>query len=474
MDSDRKTEQVKDMYPIKYFRRRRKQIIEAKDSKEMKQKAKTKEDEHVEFSVYLLQTLLLHLRLLDEEQMIENETEAKIHGISISDLRVKEAVYSKDERVYCDNCKTSIFDYHRSCTLCTFDLCLICCRELRNGQLLGEEVINERVNQTESNIVAKPVVREWSRFGWHAESNGRIPCPKVSDEYNHGFLELRSVLGQNFITDLLCKANELAQRHELGTLDNCCTCSRLDKKTDVRYHEPVIVSHAIDSASGLSWEPSVMSRALCQIAESRHPQHLDMKAIDCLDLCEVNVLTHIAEVKLEVTGIENLKEKQLEQDQGDGSDGAVWDIFQRQDVPKLQEYLRKHFREFRHIHCRPLKQVRQYLLYMDNASAEVKYFLVGIEPWTFIQKLGEAVFIPAGCPHQVRNLKLCNKVAMDFVSPESVGVCFGLTEEFRTLPINHGCAEDKLEVKMMTIYAMQDVIRKLERTRLADKGSVKV
>jgi len=48
---------------------------------EMKQKAKTKEDEHVEFSVYLLQTLLPHLRLLNEEQMIENETEAKIQGI---------------------------------------------------------------------------------------------------------------------------------------------------------------------------------------------------------------------------------------------------------------------------------------------------------------------------------------------------------------------------------------------------------
>ncbi|MCI12593.1 lysine-specific demethylase 3B, partial [Trifolium medium] len=28
----------------------------------------------------------------------------------------------------------------------------------------------------------------------------------------------------------------------------------------------------------------------------------------------------------------------------------------------------------------------------------------GIEPWTFTQKLGDAVFIPAGCPHQVRNL----------------------------------------------------------------------
>ncbi|KAK9140115.1 hypothetical protein Scep_009796 [Stephania cephalantha] len=31
--------------------------------------------------------------------------------------------------------------------------------------------------------------------------------------------------------------------------------------------------------------------------------------------------------------------------------------------------------------------------------------LIGIEPWTFVQQLGEAVFIPAGCPHQVRNLK---------------------------------------------------------------------
>jgi len=31
---------------------------------------------------------------------------------------------------------------------------------------------------------------------------------------------------------------------------------------------------------------------------------------------------------------------------------------------------------------------------------------IGVEPWTFEQKLGEAVFIPAGCPHQVRNLKV--------------------------------------------------------------------
>ncbi|XP_027935820.1 lysine-specific demethylase JMJ25-like isoform X2 [Vigna unguiculata] len=630
--------------------------------KEMKNKTSTNENEKVEVSTCLLQVLLPYLRLLDEEQMIENETEAKIQGISVSELKVVHADYCKDERVYCDNCKTSIFDYHRSCTECSFDLCLICCRELRSGQLVGgadpimlefsfrgREYLHggeETVNQTELNDAAKPLIREWSRAGWHAESNGSIPCPKASDKCCHGFLELRSVLGQHFITDLLCKANGLAQTFKHGTPDKICLCSRPDRNAnyDMRkaasradssdnylycpkavqlqdedlghfqWHwekgEPVIVSHVIDCTSGLSWEPLVMWRAFRQMTNTKHEQHLDVKAIDCLDFCEVeinihqffigytkafgdwlnwprilklkdwppsnlfeerlprhcaefisslpfkeytdplggclnlavklpkeclkpdmgpktyiaygfpeefgrgdsvtklhcdmsdavNVLTHIAEVKLEpghLSAIEKLKQKHFEQDKrelhsdhdretnvdkvktmpesdlsfaGDGSEGALWDIFRRQDVPKLQEYLWKHFREFRHIHCRPLEQVIHpihdqtfYLTVEHKRKLKEEY---GIEPWTFVQKLGDAVFIPAGCPHQVRNLKSCIKVALDFVSPENVGECFRLTEEFRTLPISHGSAEDKLEVKKMTIYAMQDVITKLEKARM--------
>ncbi|KAL1113892.1 hypothetical protein V6Z11_D02G220600 [Gossypium hirsutum] len=146
--------------------------------------------------------------------------------------------------------------------------------------------------------------------------------------------------------------------------------------------------------------------------------------------------------------------------------GAVWDIFRRQDVPKLQDYLKKHFREFRYVHCCPVSQVfhplhdQSFYLTMDHkAKLKQEY---GIEPWTFVQKLGEAVLIPAGCPHQVRNIKSCIKVALDFVSPENVGECVRLTEEFRLLPRDHREKEDKLEVKKMTVHAVQQAVKYLD------------
>lgn len=41
-----------------------------------------------------------------------------------------------------------------------------------------------------------------------------------------------------------------------------------------------------------------------------------------------------------------------------------------------------------------------------------------VEGYAICQCLGDAVFIPAGAPHQVLNLHSCIKVAEDFVAPE--------------------------------------------------------
>ncbi|XP_040366412.1 uncharacterized protein LOC112175955 isoform X1 [Rosa chinensis] len=589
----------------------------------------------LEHCKYLVHQLLPYLKRIRDEQVSEMVVEAKRRGLrDVLELKVEKAKCGEDERMYCNNCSTSIFDFHRSCPKCGYDLCLSCCREIRDGKWKKREVEEEA---------------QVSTFEWRFSEDGSILCPPTQKKcFGKHNLELRCIFSQNHVLELVEKAGKIDASYNFlpDSSETCaykCSCvkpvddavsssssscklrkaaSRVSSDSNYlfcprvgqiqdkdfghfQWHwmrgEPVVVSNAFENGSGLSWEPSVMWRALRKTVNNCHASELTFHAVDCWDWCfirikirhffsgyskgrsyktgwpqnlklndfplstefhnrlprhgreflcclpfkeyshpnkgtlnlatylpptsvkpdmgpktyiaygfaqelglgdsvtklhcnmfdAVNILTHIAEVALtteQLATIEKLKKKHREQDKrerfgnchtsaGNGSGplqelaevcedgGALWDIFRTQDVPQLEKYIHKHVNEFMHVLCNPLQHVTHaihdqtvYLTVEHKRRLKEEF---GIEPWTFVQKLGDAVFIPAGCPHQVRNLKSCVKVALDFVSPENVGECFRLTEEFRTLLTNHRAHEDKLEVKKMIVHAVCEAVKEI-------------
>ena len=259
-----------------------------------------------------------------------------------------------------DICKTSIFDFHRSCHRCSFDICLTCCREIRDGHLQGgeEEVVIEYIDHGLDYLhggmgqkVKLPTETSSmdnikSKSEWKANEDSTIPCPPEDmGGCGLGILELKrmfsnsstkkkkkSMFSEISVLELVKKAEEIAKTYNLmdvavahsqfcpcfksvgevdfsnnklrkaasreGSDDNYLYCLRAQdiQHEDLKHFqwhwtraEPVIVSDALESASGLSWEPFVMWRAVRQMKHLKHDRLLEVKAIDCLDSCEVSL-----------------------------------------------------------------------------------------------------------------------------------------------------------------------------------------
>ncbi|KAG5541472.1 hypothetical protein RHGRI_021331 [Rhododendron griersonianum] len=156
--------------------------------------------------------------------------------------------------------------------------------------------------------------------------------------------------------------------------------------------------------------------------------------------------------------------------------GAVWDVFRRQDVPKLIEYLKAHWKDFGksetsidEFATRSLHNAEIFLTRHHKRQLKEEF---GVEPWSFEQHLGQAVFIPAGCPFQVRNLQSTVQLGLDFLSPESLDEAVRLAEEIRSFPNDHDAKLQMLEVRRrkfplevgkMSLYAASSAIKEVQK-----------
>jgi lysine-specific demethylase 3 len=155
-----------------------------------------------------------------------------------------------------NNCRTSIVDFHRSCDKCSYDICLSCCRELRQGLNPVGDISSDKVTSLPDAGSKEDLQQESSHCKvtsqepsdgqndilidnafsyadrnpglrlWRVNNNGTIPCPP--NEFGgcgNSVLELKCLFGEKFIADLLEKAKSLV--NDVTVLDlasSNCSC----------------------------------------------------------------------------------------------------------------------------------------------------------------------------------------------------------------------------------------------------------
>ena len=167
------------------------------------------------------------------------------------------------------------------------------------------------------------------------------------------------------------------------------------------------------------------------------------------------------------------------------SDGAVWHIFSQAEsralpaaVAKLVGPSGKRPAAVQRVGAEVGSMLFDGSIYLDDELLELLAQQAGLVPFVVVQAVGDAVVVPAGCAHQVRNLRSSIKVAADFVAPEHVEQCLWLTSQIRDLPAHHHRHVDVLAVRTILFHAtcaclcaVDDAKRRDERERRAAKSA---
>nr|KAJ0189179.1 hypothetical protein LSAT_V11C800401530 [Lactuca sativa] len=282
---------------------------------------KPNDDQKVQYSIYILHVLFPFLKHVNEQHMKEIAIEFRIQDLLVHIVA----------NLNHDCCKTSIFDLHRSCPSCHYNLCLQCCWELRDGNPQGnkEEVIIEhkdpgpeylhgnpkgfRKAWKKTCYVEKaaehPAPKEKQTHDWNSLVDGRILCPpKSMGGCVRGILELMHIksldsedmrdMPEKWCTCSLDGGDQQLRKaaSRENSRDNYLYCPRA---IDIQYGdlkhfqwhwskgEPVIVSNVLETTLGLSWEPMVMWRAFRWASNSKENKLSDEAAINYLDWCEL-------------------------------------------------------------------------------------------------------------------------------------------------------------------------------------------
>lgn len=138
--------------------------------------------------------------------------------------------------------------------------------------------------------------------------------------------------------------------------------------------------------------------------------------------------------------------------------GALWHIYAPNDACRIRDFLEKVTIERGEMLEPNHDAIHDQKWYLDNELRKRLHNEFQVEGYQIVQFLGDAIFIPAGAPHQVLNLHNCIKVAEDFVSPENLSECMRLTSEIRLLSDTHENHEDKLQAKSILYHSVKDAL----------------
>jgi hypothetical protein len=138
---------------------------------------------------------------------------------------------------------------------------------------------------------------------------------------------------------------------------------------------------------------------------------------------------------------------------------ALWHLFDYKDISNIRRYLAK-WAKANGNQNEYHDYIHDQKIYITEPMLEELKRDYGVTAYQIYQNPGDAVFIPAGCAHQVLNIGNCIKVATDFISPERTLQCMHIAKEFSKLVKGHHRNGDIVQTENHILYSSSVAISK--------------